>query len=602
MNQLNYTAIRKFSISVLMLLVFFSCQRPIEWPQDITNPGSTLVTESQINDNETVVASVQGIVVNENNVPVQNAVVKSGSYSTTTNRYGAFRFTNISLSKANGAVKVEYNGYFNAFRTFISKTGRIHTVRIQLIPKKDAGSFSASSGGTISITGGGKLVMPASAVVDAGGIAYNGTVNVAMTWLDPTAPNLGSVLMGDLRGITSDGFERGLSTYGMLGVELTGSGGQILNIATGKTAELTFPVPAAISGSAPATIDLWHFDEATARWKQEGTATKTGNNYIANVSHFSFWNCDAQFPLIELCMTLVKSPENGPLINAQVRIKRTVNNSYGYGRTDSLGRLCGKVPKNETLVLEVLDQCNGVAYSQNIGPFSSNSDLNSVVVNMPSVNTLTITGTVTNCVSANVTSGAAVVYLDGGFNYSVPVNNGAFSLTIARCVGGTVNFSVLGVDYTALQQGDPVSGSGTTGTVNAGTIQACGTSASQFIEFMIDGSPQTYTTPPDSIMSNLYASNRQVYIMKSNNPNGTTSDGSSFSYTDRTTVGTTPLLNCFIRSGVNSSQQILTPSPVVNITAVGPPVTGFIEGNFTIQMMFSGTPKTVICTFRIRRN
>jgi hypothetical protein len=301
-------------------------------------------------------------------------------------------------------------------------------------------------------------------------------------------------------------------------------------------------------------------------------------------------------------MSLVTPQENTPLINAQVRIKRTVNNSYGYGRTDSAGRLCGKVPKNEALVLEVLDQCNTVVYSQNIGPYSSNSDLNSVVVNMPAVNSLTIKGTITNCANANVTSGAAIVYIEGGNTYNTPVTNGAFSLTIARCATGTVNFSVLGVDYTALQQGDPVSGSGTTGTVNAGTIKACGTSATQFIEFMIDGTPQTYTTPPDSIMSSVYAANRQVYIMKTSSPSGTNSDGSSFSYTERTTVGTTPLLNCFIRSGLNSSQQIITASPVVNITAVGPPITGFIEGNFTVQMNFSGTVKTVICTFRVRRN
>ena len=600
MNKPNYTAIKQLGIAFLMLFTFFSCQKPIDWSENVPDPGPTPVTESKVNDNETVVASVQGIVVNEKNVPVQNAVVKSGSYSTTTNRYGAFRFTNISLSKANGAVKVEYSGYFNAFRTFPSKTGRIHNVRIQLIPKKNEGSFPASSGGTINITGGGKLVMPASAVVDAGGMAYSGTVNVAMTWIDPTAPNLGSIVMGDLRGITTDGFERGLSTYGMLGVELTGSGGQLLNIAAGKTAELTFPVPASLSGSAPATIDLWHFDEATARWKQEGTATKTGNSYVANVSHFSFWNCDAPFPLIELCVTLVNSLENTPLVNAQVRLKRTVNNSYGYGRTDSLGRLCGKVPKNEALVLEVLDQCNGVAFSQNIGPFSSNSDLNTVVVTMPAVNSLTIKGTVTNCANANVTSGAAVVYIEGGHNYSVPVNNGAFSLTIARCASGSVNFSILGVDYTALQQGDPVSGSGTTGTVNVGTVKACGTSATQFIEFIIDGSPQTYTTPPDSIMSSVYAGNRQVYIMKSNTAGST--DGSSFTYTERTTVGTTPLINCFIRLSSNVSQQIVTSPALVNITAVGPPITGFIEGNFTVQMNFGGTLKSVACTFRIRRN
>jgi len=67
-------------------------------------------------------------------------------------------------------------------------------------------------------------------------------------------------------------------------------------------------------------------------------------------------------------------------------------------------------------------------------------------------------------------------------------------------------------------------------------------------------------------------------------------------------VGTTPLISCFIRSGLNSSQQIVSTSPVVNITAVGPPLTGFIEGNFTVQMNFSGTIKTVVCTFRVRRN
>jgi hypothetical protein len=257
------------------------------------------------------------------------------------------------------------------------------------------------------------------------------------------------------------------------------------------------------------------------------------------------------------------------------------------------------MPKDEALVLEVLDQCNAVAFSQNIGPFGSNTDLGTVTVNMPAANTLTITGTVTNCANANVTNGAAVVYVTGGYSYSAPVNNGAFSITIVRCSGGTINFTVLGVDYTALQQSGPVAGSGTTGSVNMGTIQACGTSSAEFAEFLIDGNPLTYTAPPDSITAYLNPPNRQVYAVRFNPP-GTNNSG-SFTYTDRTSPGTTPLLSCFIGAGSNTSQQILTPSPVVNITAVGPVTTGFIEGNFNIQMNFSGTPKTVACTFRVRR-
>ncbi len=401
------------NISFLFLLIssiflFNACQREIEGggaPTPTPTPPGPVV-----NDAIMVTGGVNGIVVDENNQPVAGVTVTSGTASTTTDRYGAFKFRNISLSKANATVKVIKNGYFNAFRSFPATAGVINNVRIKLIPKTNSGSFTASTGGTISIAGGGKLVMPANAITDAGGTAYSGTVNVAMAWIDPSSADLPFTLMGDLRGITTGGEERGLSTYGMLGVELTGPGGVPMKVAAGKTAELTFPIPASLLSGAPATIDLWHFDEATARWKQEGTATKSGSFYIAQVSHFSFWNCDAPFPVIDLCMSF-KDNNNQPLVNAQVRIKRVVNNAYGYGRTDSLGNLCGKVPKDEALVLEVLDICNNVIYTQNIGPFSAAATLPPVTVNIPAANNLIITGTVTNCANANVTNGAVVLPL-----------------------------------------------------------------------------------------------------------------------------------------------------------------------------------------------
>lgn len=39
---------------------------------------------------------------------------------------------------------------------------------------------------------------------------------------------------GDLRGIDTDGYMKGLTTYGMAAVELTGAGGESLQIADGK--------------------------------------------------------------------------------------------------------------------------------------------------------------------------------------------------------------------------------------------------------------------------------------------------------------------------------------------------------------------------------
>jgi hypothetical protein len=596
----SFSHITIFLLSLSVILIT-ACQPDLDNP----NPGGgTGTTVTPINDNDMVSGGVTGIVVDENNQPVAGATVTSGTNTATTDRYGSFRFRNISLSKENGAVKVVKAGYFNAYRTFLSVAGRINNVRLKLLPKTNAGNFSGSTGGTITLGSGGKLVMPASAVTDASGTAYTGTVNIAMTWIDPSSADLSNIVMGDLRGITTTGEERGLSTYGMLGVEMTGAGGQALKIATGKTAELTFPIPGSLQGSAPATIDLWHFDETTARWKQEGTATKTGTNYVAQVSHFSFWNCDAPFPLINLCMTI--TGDGQPLNNIQVRIKRP-NGSYGYGRTDSAGNLCGKVPKNEALVLEVLDQCNSVIHTQNIGPYSADASLGTITVTIPALNNLIITGTITNCAGANVTNGAAAVYVTGGNYYTVPVTNGTFSLSLLRCSGSAISFTVMGTDYAALQQSAPVTASGTTGTVNVGTLQACGTSSAQFVEFLIDGSPTSFAAPPDNISvedstftGGTYTKNTTIFAVRQGT--GGTNIYSSFNFSNNAVAASAlPLNYCFINAGPVNAQQIITANPVVNVTTFGPPTTGFIEGSFNIQMNFAGTTKNVVCTFRVKR-
>src|SRR5215813_5767087 len=105
-------------IFTLSLSFFFvtGCQKEIHDPGGNTNPPPPAGGQT-VNDNIMVTASVRGIVVDENNRPVAGATVSSGSNTTTTDRYGTFRFNNISLSKANGYVKVTRAGYFTGSRT-----------------------------------------------------------------------------------------------------------------------------------------------------------------------------------------------------------------------------------------------------------------------------------------------------------------------------------------------------------------------------------------------------------------------------------------------------------------------------------------------------
>ena len=167
---------------------------------------------------------------------------------------------------------------------------------------------------------------------------------------------------------------RVLESYGMIAVELRGDDGEELNIAPGEPATIRVPVASSIT-NPPATIPLWYFDEDNGYWKEEGSATLVNGRYEGEVSHFSFWNCDAPFETVDFCVTIVDQNSN-PIPNILVQIERDASgwSSTTYGYTDSNGLVCGLVPANETLNLTVPDfGCVSNDFSMALGPYSDRS-------------------------------------------------------------------------------------------------------------------------------------------------------------------------------------------------------------------------------------
>jgi hypothetical protein len=459
----------------LICTIVVSCKRteiPVTPDPTPTNP-----TGGVVNDAAQVTASVSGIVLDETNAPIANAVVTSGTATTTTNTNGMFIFQNISLSKENGNVTVVKAGYFKGIRSFKTTQGKNHTVRIQLMQKVLSGTVNAAAGGTITSNGGASIVFPANAFVTSTGVAYTGVVSVYSRWIDPTAANLPFVMPGDLRGVSTTGVENILETYGMVGAELTDASGNVLKIAAGKTATISFPIPASLSATAPASIVLWHFDEASARWKENGTATKTGSTYTAQVDKFSFWNCDVgSTNFINLDYTLINATTNTPLVSTSTRIKRA-NGTYGYGITNNAGFVSGLVPKNEALVLEVTatSGCNTVVYSQNIGPFANNTSLGNILVALGVNQYISFTGTLLNCGGTVVSNGYITFYAIGGYGvFASSDANGAFSFSILNCSGSNFNYNLQGIDNISSTQSPIITGVASSGLVNLGNVLACG--------------------------------------------------------------------------------------------------------------------------------
>ena len=320
-------------------------------------------------------------------------------------------------------------------------------------------------------------------------------------YIDPTAADINETVPGSFMANDKNNKRVTLKSFGMMAVVLESTSGEKLQIAKGNTAKLTIPIPSSVQSSAPATISLWYVDEQTGLWKEEGIATKNGTNYIGEVKHFTFWNCDFSEPAVTISM-IVKNSSGFPLIYASVLIKSDTG-GIAHGYTDSLGQVSGLVPANENLILQVLDECGATIYSQNIGPFSQNTNLGNITVGNTTSSIVTIKGKLLNCSNAPVINGYAIIYLDNIARYAGVKSNGDFSTTFVTCSGSAATCEILGVDDVAQQQGTIINATITSPITNAGNISTCGTSALEFINYKLDGTDYALSkiSPMDSLIA-----------------------------------------------------------------------------------------------------
>lgn len=464
----------KFFTAIIFMALFAStsCKRSdsdILPPSD--DPSTTIV-----DDAPQVLASVSGIVVDENNVPITGAIITIGNTTRSTNSLGMFSLTDISLSKQNGSVSVKKFGYFKAVRTFKTSAGKDHSIKIQLTPRTITRIINTADGGTININAGATINFPANGFMNSDGTLHTGAAVIYSRWIDPTASNLSSIIPGDLRGIATNGRENILVTYGMVGAEIEDIFGNELKIATGKTASITFPIPPSLNATAPDSIALWHFDDNTARWKEEGKAVKINASYTAQVNKFSTWNCDIGLSsLVRLDYKLINQTTNSPLVSTLTRFRTVLSNAVVYNITNNEGFVSGLVPRDEPLLLEVMAAgCVTPIFSKTIGPFSSNTSLGSISVNLPTSLYTQFTGKIVNCTSSPISNAFLSLYAQGGISgYAKTDEAGNFSFSVLNCSGNTLQYSYMGTDNTSGKQSTILNGTSNNNLVNLGALTIC---------------------------------------------------------------------------------------------------------------------------------
>ncbi len=487
--------LKHFSLlGLFFLLIISACNKDPIVDSPVIDPPLITEWEPRI---ETVTASLQGLVVDKNNEVIIDATVKMNGISTTTNDYGHFFFTNLQMNSKGAYLTVEKEGYFKGSRRFFPQTASKNRVKVEMLAQEFSTEFDAASGGSYAFVNSDvQLVFPANAIKnEATGAAYEGTVFVAAQYLDPNATSTFDQMPGNLQGINASNEEGALKTLGMMAVELQGAAGEKLNIAEGQTATVSIPVPTGLD-NPPAEVPLWSFDEEIGLWVEEGVAILENGVYTGEVSHFSFWNWDVYAPSADFFMVLTDAAGN-PIQNMQVQIISS-SMGAGYGYTDQTGLVGGMVPADEVLTVELYSPCYSVLYTQEVGPFAEGTETTeNVMVDVPEINSTSVSGTVTDCDGVAVVTSLVVIDYDGGPTQYVYTDvDGTFSSYISFCESPT-SATLTAVDLGNLVQSEPIAL-----TINAdndlGAVAACDIVVEEnILTLTIGGITQVYLVNSD---------------------------------------------------------------------------------------------------------
>jgi hypothetical protein len=484
------------ALSALILVTVLACQKEEQSIHE-NSSASEIVQKAYNVDTEQIQnvlreykgrevrADFIGRIIDQNDQPILGAVVKLGSQQQISDENGIVIFSGTIVNENFAYARAFASGYTNGSRVMVPSGSNSFTIKLFQL---EATHFIESGGGEVSVEtelGNNLNIQFGGGFFDENGNPYSGPVAVTVNYLDPLSEDTANTMPGELYGIDANFQQVALGSYGMVNVELRGSAGEKLQIAS--PAQIEIPIHPAQMGTAASQVPMWSFNEDTGVWVEESVAYNTGSHYVAQVDHFSFWNCDAPFPVVNFNATVTDAGTGTPL--AGVRVTISYSSFSRFAITDSSGNVSGKIPSGQVLDITVSDQCGTVLFNNpSYGPFSSATSI-TIPVTL-STSPISVSGNVLNCASMPVTNGYVTYTTSTGqFLATALVTAGTHSYSGVACsIPVTIN----------LEGGDMSTGqliastsvvANPTAVIN---LSACGGLAPEYVRYNINGAGFQY--------------------------------------------------------------------------------------------------------------
>ncbi len=434
-----------YYIILATILVFTSCRQDEVLNQQTIDPI--------IDQVEYFIIEVHGIVQDENQVGLSNTKITVNDKVVMTDELGIFTLDNVQASQYGLHIKAEKEGYFTGGEhVFPGKVDTYKTI-ITLASQSLIDVFSSENGYIHQDPNGALISIPPNGI-SSGGQLYSGEVNISFRHFPPEEEITYAYMPGALIAVNALQELQILKTFGMVAVELTDPQGNELNIADGSSASIKFPLQSESLATAPEEIPLWHFDEQNGLWVEEGIANLVGNIYEAEVSHFSWWNCDVPFFFTDFCFT-VENEQGVPLQNVDYSMTSqeigTATGNTGVARLQ-----CKLVPIDDDLTFNIMNSCNEIIYSVNLGSFDNSTD-GVYNITIPTdqfeFRTIDISGTAVDC-DLNPISLGNIILKAGNQVYFEELNlsNTSYNFSILECANPLTEVTITANSLDALLQ------------------------------------------------------------------------------------------------------------------------------------------------------
>lgn len=227
----------------------------------------------------------------------------SNGMTTMTDDGGFFVFQNVAADPAL-VVTAESAGYVEAIQTVDVRDALPSSVDLALV-QGTVQHFDAEAGGMVMGSHGAHVTFPAHALVTQTGTAVTGMVDAIVVGLDLSNDVERTAYPGGFEGTRTGGTASILGAIAPVGIVVR-QGTDVLQLATGMTAQISAPLPA--GATVDASVGFWSLSPTTGLWTEEATATAmadtsaaSGMALVGAIPHLSWWNGTRWVP--EVCLT-----------------------------------------------------------------------------------------------------------------------------------------------------------------------------------------------------------------------------------------------------------------------------------------------------------